>query len=528
MKYFLLLFQVFLLVQCRPGNNKKLPVTLIRDSSITRHNAYSELFLDSLKVEAFLKAEVNSDSTKEFIRNFYNARNFSFAWFNEEGLTVQAEGFWNLFTQQLNNSGDSNSYYRHLNNEIDKLLYEDTLNEVKTDTLALIELRLTRCFFYYVKTVYGSKADPEIMQWHIPKRKLNVTALLDSFMSFSKGEWKPLSDRFYWLRNGIIKYSEIQKKGGWQVLDVPAKKIKPDHRNKLVSNVKKRLSLINSYSSGDTSDLFNDTLLKVLKGVRQQFGLPASNYIDAALIRELNVSVEDRLKQMLINLERMKWMPRQPSTFISVNIPEFLFRVYENGNERLAMKVVVGKVANRTVIFSDELEFIVFSPYWNVPHSIVKNEIYPAMKRSSTYLTRNNMEVTGHYNDSLPIVRQKPGAGNALGQVKFIFPNSYNIYFHDTPSKSLFGRSKRAFSHGCIRLEKPFELAKYLLRNNPFWPKTDIRNAMNSNAEKWVSLSDPLPVFITYFTCWADDNGAVYFRDDVYGHDIKMEKHLFE
>jgi len=528
MKYFLLFFVILFIVRCRNDDRKVLPVTLTRDSSITRQNAYSDLFLDSLKMEAFLKAEVNSDSSKTYIRSFYNGRNFSFAWFNEEGLTIQTEGFWNLFNQYLNNSGDSNLYYSHLNNTIDGLLYQDTLNEVNADSLATIELRLTKCFFYYVKRVYGSKADPEIMQWHIPKRKLNATVLLDSFISLNKGEWRPLSDRFYWLRNAIIEYQKIQKKGGWQVIDAPPKKIKPGSRDSLISILKNRLCIIKSYSPNDTSDLFNDTLRIAIKGIRKQFGLPVYNYIDAALIKELNVSVEDRLKQMLINLERMKWMPRQPLNFISVNIPEFLFRVYDSSNERLTMKVVVGKVANRTVIFSDELEFIVFSPYWNVPRSIVQNEIYPAMKRSSSYLRQTNMEVTGYYNDGLPIVRQKPGRGNALGQVKFIFPNSYNIYFHDTPSKSLFDRNKRAFSHGCIRLENPTELARYLLRNNPFWPETAIRNAMNSNKERWVTLNEPLPVFITYFTCWADDKGTVYFRDDVYGHDKKLGKHLFE
>jgi murein L,D-transpeptidase YcbB/YkuD len=210
-----------------------------------------------------------------------------------------------------------------------------------------------------------------------------------------------------------------------------------------------------------------------------------------------------------------------------VNIPDYGLRVYENGKVSSAMDVVVGKAANRTVIFSDELKYIVFSPYWNVPRSIVRNEIYPAMQRSSSYLRRNNMEVTG-YSNGLPVVRQKPGPGNALGQVKFLFPNSYNIYFHDTPSKSLFSRNKRAFSHGCIRLHKPFELARYLLRNDSSWTDAAIRDAMNGSTEKWVTLKHSLPVFITYFTSWVDRDGIVQFRDDVYGHDKKLESHLFE
>lgn len=528
MKYFALFFWGCLIIQCRHRSSKTLPVTVLRDSSITRQNAYSDLFLDSLKMEAYLKEEVESDSTRIYIRNFYNSRNFSFAWFNKDGLTVQAEGFWNIFNQYVNNTGDRSVYYPHLRYAMDRLLYEDSLFEVEADSLAITELRLTRHFFYYVKAVYGPRADPEIMQWRIPKRKLNASVLLDSFISIKSNDWRPLSDRFYWLRNAVMKYRQIQLKGGWIFMEPPAKKIEIGTRNIMVSTLKKRLSVINAYPPHDTSDLFNDSLLTAIKNIRQQFGLPRSNHIDAALIKELNIPVEERLKQMLINLERMKWMPGHPLNFITVNIPEYRLRIYENGDEVLEMNVVVGKAANRTIIFSDELEFIVFSPYWNIPHSIVRREIYPAMSRSSSYLHRHNMEITGYYNDSLPIVRQKPGRGNALGQVKFIFPNRYNIYFHDTPAKALFGRHKRAFSHGCIRLQKPFELAKYLLRDNPDWPENAIRKSMNSGTEKWVRLSQPLPVFITYFTSWADSNGMVYFREDIYGHDKKMEEHLFE
>lgn len=528
MKYFTIAFLGIILTQCRQRDNKALPDTLPRDSTITRQNAYSDLFLDSLRMETFLVAETESDSAKIYIRNFYNSRNFSFAWFNKDGLTVQAAGFWNLYDQYVNDTNDSTRHYRYLERAMNRLLYEDSVYAVAADSLAITELRLTRHFLYYVKAVYGPKAEPEVMRWHIPKRKLNARALLDSFISLENDEWKPLSERFYHLRNAVIQYRGIQEKGGWMTIDPPPGKIIPGNRNKLVPVIKKRLSTINAYSATDTTDLYNDTLLTAIKKIKQQLGLPPSNHIDAAFIKELNVPVEERLKQMLINLERMKWMPRQPANRITVNIPEYRLKVYENGNKVLGMNVVVGKAANRTVIFSDELEFIVFSPYWNIPRSIIRREIYPAMNRSSSYLLRNNMEVTGYYSDSLPIVRQRPGWGNALGDVKFIFPNSYNIYFHDTPAKALFGRHKRAFSHGCIRLQQPFELAKYLLRNNPEWPEKAIRKAMNSSTEKWVRLNRPLPVFITYFTSWADDKGRVYFTEDIYGHDKKLEEHLFE
>ena len=278
--------------------------------------------------------------------------------------------------------------------------------------------------------------------------------------------------------------------------------------------IKKRLNAIGLYNDRDTTNFYNNALIDAVKNAKISFGLQTNGIIDKALIKQLNIPVADRIKQMLINLERMKWMPEVSSNYLFANIPEYRLHVMENGEEVMGMNVIVGKAANRTVIFSDELKYVVFSPYWNVPRSIVRNEIYPAMKRSSSYLRRKNMEVTG-YSNGLPIIRQKPGNSNALGHVKFIFPNSYNIYFHDTPSRGLFSRQQRAFSHGCIRLHQPFDLAAYLLRNQPEWTNEKIKDAMNSSKEKWVTLDKSVEVFITYFTSWVDEDGLLHFADDI-------------
>ena len=190
------------------------------------------------------------------------------------------------------------------------------------------------------------------------------------------------------------------------------------------------------------------------------------------------------------------------------------------------MNIVVGKEGNSTVIFNDELKYIVFSPYWNVPRSIVKNEILPAMSRNPNYLASQNMEITSQ-KGSIPTIRQLPGPRNSLGRVKFLFPNNYNIYFHDTPAKSLFQREKRAFSHGCMRLEDAKKLAVYLLRDQPEWTEDRIQQAMSQGTEKWVTLKQDIPVYVSYFTAWVDEGGALHFRDDIYGHDRRMAERLF-
>jgi murein L,D-transpeptidase YcbB/YkuD len=219
----------------------------------------------------------------------------------------------------------------------------------------------------------------------------------------------------------------------------------------------------------------------------------------------MNVPVERRLEQLLMNMDRMRWLANNPSgNLIVVNIPEFVMHIYNGKQKEKDIDVVVGKEGHSTMMFNGDLNQVVFSPYWNVPPSIVAKEILPAMEKNSNYLAKENMEITGNDADGLPDIRQKPGPGNALGKVKFLFPNSFNIYFHDTPSKSLFEKDKRAYSHGCIRVKEPEWLANYVLRNQPEW-----------TPEK------------TYYTAWVDENGRLNFREDIYGHDASLARKMF-
>jgi murein L,D-transpeptidase YcbB/YkuD len=223
----------------------------------------------------------------------------------------------------------------------------------------------------------------------------------------------------------------------------------------------------------------------------------------------------------------MKWVPSiSASQVIEVNIPEFMLKIYEAGSKALEMKVVVGKEGANTTMFSGDLNQVVFSPYWNIPASIVEEEILPAMKADPNYLQKNHMEIVKK-NDSLPVIRQVPGPHNAMGKAKFLFPNSYDIFFHDTPAKDLFAKDKRAYSHGCIRVEDAKKLAEYLLKNDEGWTPDKIQQAMDSGKEQFVAIKKPVPVMITYFTTWVDENGQLNFRDDVYKHDAKTREKMF-
>jgi murein L,D-transpeptidase YcbB/YkuD len=249
--------------------------------------------------------------------------------------------------------------------------------------------------------------------------------------------------------------------------------------------------------------------------------------ISDSLIAIMNVPVEERMKQLLINMNRIAWMPtQQQQKLIQVNIPDFMLYVYEDTGEALHSKVIVGKEGTNSMMFTGNLNQIVFNPYWNIPASIVKNEIMPAMKKDPNYLKKNNMEIV-QPNDTLPVIRQLPGPQNSLGKVKFLFPNTYEIYLHDSPKKELFAQQNRAFSHGCIRVAEAQKLAEYLLKNNREWTPDKIKQAMNSGKEQTVALKEPVPVSISYLTAWVDKNGQVNFRNDIYGHDARTASKMF-
>jgi murein L,D-transpeptidase YcbB/YkuD len=277
----------------------------------------------------------------------------------------------------------------------------------------------------------------------------------------------------------------------------------------------------------DTSQFFTDTLENAIKQFQQSLGYKQDGIITPSLLKDLNVSATDRLEQILINMNRMRWMPQEPEgKLIVVNIPEFVLHFVDGKNKIFDMDVVVGKEGHNTMMFTGKLSQIVFSPYWNVPPSIVKKEILPKMATNPNYLTEQDMEITGN-EGGLPTIRQLPGDKNSLGKVKFLFPNSFDIYFHDTPAKSLFSKDKRAYSHGCIRLSDPLKMAEYLLKDNSAWPTDKIIEAMNSGEQKFVSIKDPVPVFITYYTAWVDENNQLNFRDDIYKRDADVAGKMF-
>lgn len=524
----LLILLSVLIVNCKRKEEKKVE----RDITITPKNAVTKLYVDSIQLEKYIESHQLEDSSANRLRNFYNSRNFQFAWLAETGLAEQAKVFYELDKNYVLTSGDTTNIDKILSKRMTELIAKDTLITAVNPSLANLEMALTEHFFHFVTYAYAGKLDPAALQWYIPRKKLDAVALLDSLVA-KKGnaveEWEPVNKYYRTLNKELTRWYGIQKKGNWEQLEPgKVKKYKEGDSGLVVAMLKQRLIDFGDLDVADTTANFNASLTEAVKKAQKQFGFKQSGIADRLLIAALNVPVESRIQQILINLERMRWTPIFPETrVILVNIPEYKLHVFEAKKEVLNMGIVVGKAATQTVIFSNALKNIVFSPYWNIPPSIVRAEILPALRRNRNYLAQKDMEQYG-FSDGLPLVRQKPGNTNSLGRVKFLFPNSYNIYLHDTPAKSLFAEEKRAFSHGCIRLAQPKKLAEYLLADRPEWTTDKIEKAMSAKKETWVTMKTTVPVFITYFTSWVDKDGLLNFRDDLYGHDQKMAKQLFK
>jgi len=288
---------------------------------------------------------------------------------------------------------------------------------------------------------------------------------------------------------------------------------------------------------------------------QQHHGLEPNGVIDTPTIDALNVSVDQRIGQIIINMERWRWLPQDLGRrYITVNIANYQLNVVEGEHIAMSQRVMVGKDFRQTTIFSDIISYLVLNPSWEVPNTIAIEDILPKIKKDPLYLTKQGMRLFRGWGVSEDEVnrssvdwslvteenfryriRQDPGPRNALGLIKFMFPNKFNVYLHDTPSRSLFKKTVRSLSSGCIRTENALSLAVYVLSTDPQWKRADIMAAVKTGQELTVRLTEPIPVHLLYWTAWADEDGSIQFRNDIYGRDKllyealrkKPETHLF-
>lgn len=333
-------------------------------------------------------------------------------------------------------------------------------------------------------------------------------------------ELTPEHPQYAALHRALDEHRDIAQAGGWPELpELSApRRGRKDPRLPLL---RERLVLSGDLPAGAVGvrapDVYDRPLEQALKRFQARHGLPARGRLDDATLAALNVPVEDRLAQIELNIERWRWLPRAlGERYVLVNVPSFELHAVQDGHTAERMRVVTGKTGETpTPIFSAEMTTAIFSPWWNVPPRIAMEEILPAMQRSRGYLRRRGLQLASTDGG----FRQPPGPTNPMGLVKFLLPNPFNVYLHDTPNDGAFARARRDFSHGCMRVERPLELARWALNDPAAWPDRRIRAAMNARSEQHVRLPQPIPVHVTYFTVWVEDDGATRFLPDVYLHD---------
>jgi L,D-transpeptidase YcbB len=417
---------------------------------------------------------------------------------------------------------------------------------------------LTVCVMRYVSDLHIGKVNPKHFDFG-----LDVEAKKYDLPEFLKGHVVDASDVAAVLAQveppypgyrrtiqALQTYLELSKEDDGEQLPAVKKAIAPGDSYPGVPRLIRLLRLVGDLpaSANVPADgtVYQGPLVDAVKNFQRRLGREADGRISAQTLADLNVPLTSRVRQMQLTLERWRWLPLayQKSPVVA-NVPEFRLRAYdENFKIAVTMNVVVGKAyGHDTPVFSDTMEYVIFRPYWSVPYSIARAEFLPRIARDPDYLEKKGFEVVNSRQDVVTsgtvtgdvleqlragklFIRQKPGPKNSLGLVKFIFPNNYNIYMHDTPEQEFFSKTRRDFSHGCIRLERPADLAVWVLRNNPDWNMDRVRAAMHGDTTQQVNLAHPIPVLIVYATVIVTEDGLVHFYDDIYGHDAALEKVL--
>jgi len=478
-------------------------------------SSQTELHFDSTQINLFISRYPLFKPLQTDIQKFYQSRNYAYAWYDTKGIIEQAD---NLYNKMMNISEEGLP---------ETILYKDSLMRIFDDTVSTQipenELMLTSQYFDYANKVWRgiSEKQSKSLNWFIPRKKLDVLSLMDSMLkdtssSFIKNGY---SHRQYnLLKEYLQQYRTLDQQNNWAEIKTNSKSFRKGDKSETIIAIRQRLNLLGDLPVNSSSTFFDQGLEDAVKNFQSRFGMKIDGVIGKEMIKQLNIQPENYIRQIIVNMERCRWVPNSlDKDYLVVNIPAFTLTAYEKDSVVFSMNVVVGQTVHKTVIFNGDLKYIVFSPYWNVPPDILKKEILPGIKKDPNYLSKHNMEWNGK------TVRQKPGPDNSLGLVKFLFPNEYHIYLHDNPAKSLFNEHVRAFSHGCIRVANPKKLASYLLRKNPEWTEEKIDRAMKSGKEQYVTLKDEVPVYIAYLTAWVDRTGRLNLRKDIYNRDNRLE-----
>jgi murein L,D-transpeptidase YcbB/YkuD len=490
---------------------------------------------------------------KSYLASFYASNGYQTAWTEGGQPTPQALSMIGLFKEAWKKGLEPEDY--------DASRWDNRLRatQISNTDLARLDVALTVCTMRFVSDLRIGRIDPQHFKFalSVEQKKYDLAQFVrDRLLSAS--DLPPILDSveppfaaYRRTQAALVRYVELA--GGDKREELPAspKPIDPGQTYTGVPRLARFLLLVGDLSPNAVppadSQTYDGALVEAVKHFQRRHGLTDDGRLGADTLKQLNVPLSDRVRQLQLALERWRWLPEQFSAPpVIVNIPDFRLRALDENNKvALDMRVVVGKsIRTQTPVFSRDMTHVVLRPYWNVPPSIQRSEIVRAIQRDRNYIANKRYEVTtkdgtvvtsGVISDEVLAdlkagklsVRQKPGPANALGLVKLMFPNEFNVYLHSTPAPELFSRTRRDFSHGCIRVEKPAELTALVLRDKSDWTVERVKQAMENGKDNvTVTLNRRVPVFIVYATALAYENGDIHFYNDIYGHDAKLAQAL--
>jgi len=465
---------------------------------------------------------------------FYRGSRFRPVFTDGDGLTERGEQLFSALGGAVHDGLDP-ARYGHVvaTRLLQALKAEEGLDDAaRSDYAADLELVLAEGFVRYAQALQYGTADPETAErsWQISRDEPAMESVLRSAARGDANEivqkLRPSTPYYARMVQALGRLRQVKEAGGWQPLPEGMAVEEGDSssavaalRARMVASDDPREAAL-AQRGAARPHVYDRDLKDAVRHFQERHALVDDGHIGAGTLRELNHSVDERIAEVELNLDRWRWLPNDLGRFfVLVNIAGFELEVVENGQVIEAMNVVVGEPGWKTPVFADTMESIVVNPYWTPTANIMEDEILPAMARDPGYLARNNFERTANGG-----VRQRPGPSNALGYYKFLFPNSHDIYLHDTPADHLFSRTRRDFSHGCIRLERPADLARLIAARTTSHTAASIEAMRRTGSEKWITLKRPVPVYLVYFTTWVRQDGTLEFHHDVYGHDEELRE----
>jgi L,D-transpeptidase YcbB len=488
--------------------------------------------------------------TWALVSEFYRKRSYRPAWTDGRGPDRQSHELVDALRAATLEGLDPRNYdVDTLEVRIKRLDRNGTLGEPPSaQALANLDLRLTYTYFLYANHLLNGSipitaVDPD---WVTSPREVDLVGNLQIAVTRhgvrrALLELLPQDPAYHRLKDALVVYAGIARDGGWKAIR-SGPSLRLGHADPRVPLLRTRLRISGDLQSVRKGTNFDRDLERGVKAFQARHGFEATGVVDPATLRAMNVPVEARVTQIRLNMARWRWLPQDlGKRYVVANVPDFTLDVIEGNRSVLKMRVVVGKRGSQTPLFSDKITYVELNPYWNIPRDIAKDEIAPLVRDDEAYLDSSYIKVLSGPEEGATevnpsdvdwwkvgekdypyLLRMEPGPKNPLGKIKFMCPNEHDVYLHDTPAGHLFDAKERDFSHGCIRVERPLDLAEYLLRGTPEGSRDRIQALIESGERKAIRLPEPVLVHILYWTAWVDENGAVEFRDDIYGHDKRL------